>query len=183
MTSIKGNFRFRIRFFSVWMDLKMSKKKLEHQRKVSLLLDVKGPLGFVHTELLSHSYGRNRQEWKKHSQRYSPTLSARGHCKRTLRVHSYLKFYYAIAIIIMLKNELCIHFFAIAIPIHSIEKNRNRVINLRCEWTLTHPLSICGALFYEDESLCTSGTLHISIRRRLFMYPWGRVIKTVLFGM
>ena len=40
--------------------------------------------------------------------------------------------YWAIAISIMFKNGLCTHF---AIPIHSIEKNRNckSVINRRCE--------------------------------------------------
>ena len=60
-------------------------------------------------------------------------------------------------------------------------KNRNRVINRSCEITITQPLSIRGTILYEDESLCSSGTFCISIRRRLFLYPWGRVIKMVLF--
>ena len=51
-------------------------------------------------------------------------------------------------ITISFKNGLCTHFavaVAVAIPINPIEKNRNRnlirnrnrVINCRCEWTIT----------------------------------------------
>ena len=49
-------------------------------------------------------------------------------------------------ITISFKNGLCTHFtVAVAIPIHPIERNRNRnvihnrnrVINCRCEWTIT----------------------------------------------
>ena len=67
--------------------------------------------------------------------------------------------------------------FAIAIVIprsthrKNCYRNGNHVINRRCERTLTQALSIRGAMLDEDESLCTSGTFHISIRWWLFMYP------------